>query len=134
MGIGLAAITGVFGYIAYMRHKYKDLGYYVAVQADGREQFVKNKSNWETWTLYLFIFICGNHLLLCSTIWYMSLLSLMVAKIYIKKITIVEKMFFFNFEKFAHVKKTALTYFVSLWMKNQLIYRKFGVSQLGGPE
>lgn len=48
MGIGLAAITGVFGYIAYMRHKYEDLGYYVAVQADGKEQFVKKKSNWET--------------------------------------------------------------------------------------
>lgn len=48
MGIGLAAITGVFGYIAYMRHKYEDLGYYVAVQDDGKEQFVKRKSNWET--------------------------------------------------------------------------------------
>ncbi|XP_068148496.1 small integral membrane protein 8 [Drosophila tropicalis] len=48
MGIGLAAITGVFGYIAYMRYKYESLGYYVAIKEDGQEQFVKKKSNWET--------------------------------------------------------------------------------------
>ncbi|XP_034103602.1 small integral membrane protein 8 [Drosophila albomicans] len=48
MGIGLLAVTGVFGYIAYMRHKYEDLGYYVAVKENGREEFVKKKSNWET--------------------------------------------------------------------------------------
>lgn len=48
MGLGLAAAAGVFGYIAYMRHKYEGLGYYVAVQDDGREQFLKKKSNWET--------------------------------------------------------------------------------------
>ncbi|XP_034483934.1 small integral membrane protein 8 isoform X1 [Drosophila innubila] len=48
MGIGLAAAAGVFGYIAYMRHKYEDLGYYVAVKEDGREEFIKKKSNWET--------------------------------------------------------------------------------------
>lgn len=48
MGIGLTAIVGVFGYIAYMRHKYENLGYYVAVKEDGREEFIKKKSNWET--------------------------------------------------------------------------------------
>ncbi|KAL7734300.1 hypothetical protein ACLKA6_010639 [Drosophila palustris] len=48
MGIGLVAFAGVFGYIAYMRHKYEDLGYYVAVKEDGREEFIKKKSNWET--------------------------------------------------------------------------------------
>ncbi|XP_030569975.1 small integral membrane protein 8 [Drosophila novamexicana] len=48
MGLGLAALTGVFGYIAYMRYKYENLGYYVAVREDGREEFVKKKSNWET--------------------------------------------------------------------------------------
>lgn len=73
MGIGLAAITGVFGYIAYMRHKYEDLGYYVAVQADGKEQFVKKKSNWETWTLYLFYFSSVEIIYYCvAQFWYMS--------------------------------------------------------------
>ncbi|EDW19032.1 small integral membrane protein 8 [Drosophila mojavensis] len=48
MGIGLTAIAGVFGYIAYMRHKYENLGYYVAVKEDGREEFIKKRSNWET--------------------------------------------------------------------------------------
>ncbi|EDV41266.1 uncharacterized protein Dana_GF23505 [Drosophila ananassae] len=47
MAIGLTAVTGVFGYIAYMRYKYESLGYYVAVQENGREQFIKKKSNWE---------------------------------------------------------------------------------------
>ncbi|XP_075163749.1 small integral membrane protein 8 [Haematobia irritans] len=47
MGIGLAAITGVFGYIAYMRMKYESLGYYAAVQEDGREVFTKKKSKWD---------------------------------------------------------------------------------------
>lgn len=57
MGLGLAAAAGVFGYIAYMRHKYEGLGYYVAVQDDGREQFLKKKSNWETWTVYYLYFL-----------------------------------------------------------------------------
>ncbi|EDW40591.1 GL25326 [Drosophila persimilis] len=47
MGLGLTAITGVFGYIAYMRYKYQSLGYYVAVKEDGKEEFIKKKSNWE---------------------------------------------------------------------------------------
>lgn len=47
MGLGLTAIAGVFGYIAYMRYKYESLGYYVAVQENGQEKFIKKKSNWE---------------------------------------------------------------------------------------
>lgn len=47
MGIGLVAITGVFGYIAYMRHKYEGLGYYAAVKTDGTEVFEKKKSRWD---------------------------------------------------------------------------------------
>lgn len=46
MGIGLVAITGVFGYIAYMKSKYESLGYYTAVQEDGTEKFIKKKSKW----------------------------------------------------------------------------------------
>lgn len=60
----------------------------------------------------------------------MSLLSLVVAKIYLKKITIVEKCFL-NFEKFAHVKKTALTYLVMKAMNIQNVRKKFII---GGPE
>ncbi|KAH8293605.1 hypothetical protein KR054_002073 [Drosophila jambulina] len=48
MGLGLTAIAGVFGYIAYMRYKYESLGYYVAVKENGREEFIKKKSNWES--------------------------------------------------------------------------------------
>lgn len=47
MGIGLVAITGVFGYIAYMRSKYEGLGYYSAIKEDGSEVFIKKKSKWE---------------------------------------------------------------------------------------
>lgn len=51
MGFGLVAITSVFGYIAYMRYKYEDLGYYSAVKVkeDGTvaEVFEKKKSRWE---------------------------------------------------------------------------------------
>jgi hypothetical protein len=47
MGIGLISITSVFGYIAYMRYKYEDLGYYSAVKSDGTEVFEKKKSRWE---------------------------------------------------------------------------------------
>ncbi|KAH8367643.1 hypothetical protein KR084_000850 [Drosophila pseudotakahashii] len=47
MGLGLTALAGVFGYIAYMRYKYESLGYYVAVQENGQEKFIKKKSNWE---------------------------------------------------------------------------------------
>lgn len=47
MGIGLVAITSVFGYIAYMRYTYEGLGYYSAVKEDGTEVFEKRKSRWE---------------------------------------------------------------------------------------
>lgn len=47
MGIGLVAITGVFGYIAYMRHVYEGLGYTTSIKSDGTEVFEKKKSRWE---------------------------------------------------------------------------------------
>ncbi|XP_049286068.1 small integral membrane protein 8 [Anopheles funestus] len=47
MGIGLVCLGITFGYIAYMRSKYEGLGYYTAVQEDGKEVFVKRKSKWE---------------------------------------------------------------------------------------
>jgi hypothetical protein len=43
MGLGLAAFTGCLAYITYMRSKYDALGYYPAIQDDGREEFVKRK-------------------------------------------------------------------------------------------
>lgn len=48
MGVGLASITGVFGYITYMRWKYENMGYYTAVHDDGKEVFVKKQSKWDT--------------------------------------------------------------------------------------
>lgn len=48
MAFGVIAITGVFGYIAYMRHVYEGLGYYAAVKDDGSEVFEKKKSRWQT--------------------------------------------------------------------------------------
>ncbi|ENN78672.1 small integral membrane protein 8 [Dendroctonus ponderosae] len=47
MGLGLVALTGCLGYIAYMRHKYEGLGYYGAIKSDGTEEFIKKKSRWE---------------------------------------------------------------------------------------
>lgn len=47
MGLGLVAFTGCLGYIAYMRNKYDSLGYYPAIQEDGKEEFVKRKSKWD---------------------------------------------------------------------------------------
>ena len=47
MVIGSISIASVFGYIAYMRYKYEDLGYYSAVKNDGTEVFEKKKSRWE---------------------------------------------------------------------------------------
>uniref|UniRef100_A0A1B0BYU2 Small integral membrane protein 8 n=1 Tax=Glossina palpalis gambiensis TaxID=67801 RepID=A0A1B0BYU2_9MUSC len=48
MCIGLACITGVMGYITYMRSKYEDMGYYAAMQEDGHEVFTKKQSKWDT--------------------------------------------------------------------------------------
>jgi Domain of unknown function (DUF4500) len=47
MGIGLVAITGCLGYIAWMRHQWESLGYYSAIKEDGTEHFEKRKSRWE---------------------------------------------------------------------------------------
>nr|CAH7767602.1 unnamed protein product [Callosobruchus chinensis] len=47
MGLGLVAIAGCAGYIAYMRSKYEEQGYYAAVKEDGTEQFEKKKSKWD---------------------------------------------------------------------------------------
>ena len=46
MGLGLIAMTGCIGYIFYMRSKYKSMGYYAAVEADGTETFKKKVSKW----------------------------------------------------------------------------------------
>ncbi|XP_023017038.1 small integral membrane protein 8 [Leptinotarsa decemlineata] len=47
MGIGLIAIAGCTGYIAYMRSKYEGQGYYGAIQEDGTEHFIKKRSKWD---------------------------------------------------------------------------------------
>ncbi|CAG9831248.1 unnamed protein product [Diabrotica balteata] len=48
MGIGLVAIAGCAGYIAYMRSKYEGMGYYGAVKEDGTEHFEKKSSKWNS--------------------------------------------------------------------------------------
>ncbi|GAB0088847.1 Small integral membrane protein 8 [Sergentomyia squamirostris] len=47
MGLGLTCLLGAMGYIAYMRSKYEDMGYYSAVQSDGTEVFTKKRSKWD---------------------------------------------------------------------------------------
>lgn len=47
MVLGVLGLGGSLGYIAYMRHKYESLGYYVAVQPDGKQAFVKKQSKWD---------------------------------------------------------------------------------------
>lgn len=47
MGIGLVCLLGATGYIAYMRSKYEEMGYYSAVKNDGTEEFIKKKSKWD---------------------------------------------------------------------------------------
>ncbi|KAF2898194.1 hypothetical protein ILUMI_07982 [Ignelater luminosus] len=47
MAIGLIAMAGCAGYLAYMRSKYEALGYYAAIKEDGSEQFTKRKSKWD---------------------------------------------------------------------------------------
>ena len=46
MAIGAVAITGCAGYILYMRTKYESMGFYTAVESDGRERFKKKVSKW----------------------------------------------------------------------------------------
>ncbi|KAL0850251.1 hypothetical protein ABMA28_012097 [Loxostege sticticalis] len=47
MSIGLACFGLTLGYIAYMRSKYESMGYYTAVDKDGKEIFEKKKSRWD---------------------------------------------------------------------------------------
>lgn len=47
MGFGIAAILGCSAYIAYMRKKYHDMGYYSAINNEGKEIFVKKTSKWD---------------------------------------------------------------------------------------
>lgn len=47
MTLGLAAMGICVGYIAYMRMKYENMGYYAAVNKDGEESFLQKKSKWD---------------------------------------------------------------------------------------
>lgn len=47
MTIGAACFTFALGYMAYMRTKYESMGYYAAVDKDGKELFEKKKSKWD---------------------------------------------------------------------------------------
>lgn len=47
MSIGLTCFGLALGYIAYMRQKYEAMGYYSAIDKDGKEIFEKRKSKWE---------------------------------------------------------------------------------------
>lgn len=46
MAIGVIAMSGCLGYIFYMRSKYDSMGYYAAVESDGKETFKKKVSKW----------------------------------------------------------------------------------------
>ncbi|KAL0269519.1 UNVERIFIED_CONTAM: hypothetical protein PYX00_007223 [Menopon gallinae] len=47
MALGLVAILGSAGYIAYMRKKYEGMGYYAAISEDGTEQYRMKQSKWD---------------------------------------------------------------------------------------
>lgn len=47
MSIGLTCFGIALGYITYMRHKYESMGYYAAVDQEGKEFFEKKKSKWD---------------------------------------------------------------------------------------
>lgn len=47
MGFGLVALTSCLGYLAYMKTQYEAMGYYVAIQEDGTEQWNTKKSRWD---------------------------------------------------------------------------------------
>lgn len=47
MGFGLLAMGTCLGYIAYMRHKYAGMGYYPAIDEEGKEVYKLKKSKWE---------------------------------------------------------------------------------------
>ncbi|XP_020712464.1 small integral membrane protein 8 [Athalia rosae] len=46
MALGVVAMTGCAGYIYYMRSKYEGMGYYSAIEGDGKETFKKRTSKW----------------------------------------------------------------------------------------
>ncbi|KAH0560277.1 small integral membrane protein 8 [Cotesia glomerata] len=48
MALGLTAMIGCSGYIWYMRSQYEDMGYYTAVESDGKETFKKKESKWSS--------------------------------------------------------------------------------------
>ncbi|KAI5632546.1 hypothetical protein NE865_14766 [Phthorimaea operculella] len=47
MSIGLTCFGLALGYLAYMRTKYENMGYYAAVNQEGKEVFEKKKSKWD---------------------------------------------------------------------------------------
>jgi len=47
MGMGLLAMCGCLGYIGYMRHKYEGMGYYAAVDQEGKEVYTLRRSKWD---------------------------------------------------------------------------------------
>lgn len=47
MVLGLVAIAGCAGYLTYMKTKYENMGYYVAVREDGSKQLHTKKSRWD---------------------------------------------------------------------------------------
>jgi hypothetical protein len=47
MALGLLAIAGCTGYLTYMKTKYENMGYYVAVREDGSKQLHTKKSRWD---------------------------------------------------------------------------------------
>ena len=47
MAIGLIAIIGCTGYLAYMKTKYENMGNYVAIREDGTQQLHTKKSRWD---------------------------------------------------------------------------------------
>jgi len=47
MAFGIIAISGCAGYLAYMKTKYENMGYYVAIREDGTQQLHNKKSRWD---------------------------------------------------------------------------------------
>lgn len=47
MSIGLTCFGLALGYITYMRQKYESMGYYSAINEEGKETFEKRKSKWD---------------------------------------------------------------------------------------
>jgi hypothetical protein len=46
MGLGLLGISISLGYLAYMRHKYEQMGLYTAVDSEGQQTLHKRESRW----------------------------------------------------------------------------------------